>query len=113
MKTEPLERTSVTVIEEPNKAKPARKRPGAVGQILDAIAAMPKAVAAEIGGKSTASGAAEVRFVGDPLPEDDGSSDDALSPDGAAPDALPDGAAPHRPRFTHPSARRRTTEAIV
>jgi hypothetical protein len=117
---EPLEREPVTVIEEdpPVKAAaPARKR-GTVAALMAAIEALPSKVAAELDGSHTSgSGAPEVRFVGDPIPDEDGEGDSKEQPGDAGPDSgappPPTTTGPRHARFRHPSAKRRTTEAIV
>jgi hypothetical protein len=104
------ERDPVTVVDDgPTPAKPRR---GALAELLEAVRDLPDAVAARIDGsphKAVNSGAPEVTFVGDPLPEPDAEPDTTpVGPGNPQPDPEV-----YRPRFGHPAARRKTTEAIV
>jgi hypothetical protein len=106
--SEQLERDPVTVVEEP---APENKRVGS-SDILDAIRALPDAVAARISGKpaagGTGDGVSEVTFVGDPIPEAPKAGPAAAGP------AAPAAPTVHRPLYGHPSrSRRNADEAIV
>jgi hypothetical protein len=102
------DRTVVTTVDE-TPAVPARV---GTAQLLEAIRDIPSAVAAQVrGGGSTpmAGGRPEVTFVAEALPEPEPDSDEPDSDDPvAAPDPLVE-----RPRWRHPSRRRRRAEALT
>jgi hypothetical protein len=111
-----LERDPVTVVEDPDASAsaPRRQRVGA-SDLLAAIRALPDAVAARLdGGEAhgdSEGGAPEVTFVGDdPLPT---TAVEPVAPAEAGPNGVKPDPAVHRPAFTHPSRRRRRTEAIA
>jgi hypothetical protein len=112
MPVEPLERDPVVTI--PNDEPPtAPAKPARVGTsaLLEEIRSLPEKVAAAVGGagKGTASGVAEVTFVGEPppLPEDP-----PPSPGDAGPD-VPPGPKPEPTRlqrgYRFPTGRRRAS----
>jgi hypothetical protein len=104
------ERTPVTVVEE--KA-PRTARVGTAA-LLDAIRAIPDAVAERVGSGGSQSsgegGAPEVTFVGEAPAVVEPDEPEAGGSHGA--DILP-APTPDRPRFRHPAARRTVSEAIV
>jgi hypothetical protein len=104
------ERDPVTVVDDGPTPKPPRH--GALAELLEAVRDLPDAVAARIDGsphQTSGSGAPEVTFVGDPLPEPDADPEQTpVGPGNPQPDPEV-----RRPRFGHPAARRKTTEAIV
>jgi hypothetical protein len=112
-----LERDPVTVVEDPDASAsaPRRQRVGA-SDLLAAIRALPDAVAARLDGGEARGGdgdgrAPEVTFVGDdPLPT---TAVEPVAPAGAAPNGVKPDPAVHRPKFTHPSRKRRRTEAVA
>jgi len=105
---------TVTVVED-EELGPSR-RPTRVGTaaLLEAIRALPDAVAERLeghtGGNEDGEHAPEVTFVGDPPPVEADPLDAGSG--GGRPSPAPDPAV-HRAEFKHPSRRKHRSEAIV
>jgi hypothetical protein len=99
----------VAVASDEPPAPPASR--GGTTAVLDAIRALPDAVAARLEGRTpaaTSGGPAEVTFVGEPPPVE-ATSDDVPGTSSVAATSLP--VDPTEPRWRHPSRRRRRLEA--
>lgn len=103
------EREPVTVVDIDEPEPEPRKPRAGIATLMEAIQKLPDEIAARLDGSTahTEDGAPEVTFVGDPLPLENAEGEPDLNATTPVDPEL------HHPKFGHPSARRRTVEAIA